>query len=389
MDYGKKSRDISVYIIDNQVLMRQMLVRMLKQNVGVHIVGSSHAIELENIISRIEQLKPDVILLGVDKMDSAEMDLFRTIRCNYPALPIVLITPLNKEGAQIAILGLKQGAVDYITKPDSRQNIILAERHFEKRVTPIMYGLSELNVNRICQKPLLQKTSDRDLVVTTGSYVHSPENIDIIVIGGCIGGVQSLFRIISKLPEKFPIPVVIVQHMPKIYTSELATQLDLLSPLHVREAKDKSPLLPGQVYVAPGGLHVVMKNDGSRKKLFLHRGPREHKSRPSVDVLLRSAVQVYGDRVLSLFLSGGGNDGIYGAELVKKAGGEVVVESRESALIWQTPEKISMTLSDIKSYRTEEIIPEIIKIIHTPKNTDFFRFGYNKFNIENNYLENG
>jgi len=389
MSNRKKSREVSVYIIDKHVLMRQILVSMLKQLTGIQVVGSAHSLTPENISLTIDQLKPDVILLGIDKMNSEEMDLFRFLRTEHPRLPVVLMTVLNREGAQIAISGLKLGAVDYITKPDCRHGVILAGRHFKKRVTPILKGISELNVNGLHQNLMLHEDSTGESVVTSGSYVHSPENIDIIVIGGCMGGVQSLFRIISKLPEKFPIPVVIVQHMPKIYTSELATQLDLLSPLHVREAKDNSPLLPGQIYVAPGGWHVVMKNDGSRKKLFLHRGPREHKSRPSVDVLLRSAVQVYGDRVLSLFLSGGGNDGIYGAELVKKAGGEVILESRDSALIWQTPEKIAMLYSDIKSYRAEEMIPEIIKIIHSPKTADVSRFEFKRVNNNNIYLENG
>jgi two-component system, chemotaxis family, protein-glutamate methylesterase/glutaminase len=361
----KRSRDTVVSIIDSDVLMRQILSSMLRKEEGIKLSGSFGFCGIDKTISQINIQQPDVIMLGIEDSASDEMKLFYQLRKEFPKIFIVLLTPLNKEGASIALQGLKDGAIEYITKPDKRNGLILAGRHFHKRVLPLIKSIPRLNRERIIKPVSLSK--DRTVVqaFSLGSRRMIPENVELIIIGSCLGGVTSLYKLISKLPVNLPVPVVIVQHMPKIYTEELSADLDKVTSLNVREAKDNSVLLPGQIYVAPGGYHSVIKNEGNRKRIFLHRGPREHKFRPSIDVLLRSAIQAYGGRLLSVFLSGGGNDGIQGASMVLEHGGSVILESKESSLLWDIAAKICDLRKEIIKASAESLASEIIKLLNS------------------------
>lgn len=370
MKYGteQKSHRLNVYIIDQNILVRQMLMNMLKSLPDVDNVELEKEIDTELIYNNISENKPDLLILGVDEIESEQMELFYELRRQFPKLPIVLLTPLDDEGANVAIAGLRHGAVDFISKPDKSKGVIFAGNHFTKRVLPILKMIPAVNENRVVERHPKYNISKR----VSGDQFHSLRNralnIEFLTFSGCTGGVKSLFQAIVQLPSNLPVPVVIVQHMPKIYTRELARQLDLITSLNVREATDGSLLLPGQIYVAPGGFHTEVKNDGTRRYLRLHRGPREHRSRPSIDVLLRSAVKVYGDKILGVFLSGAGIDGLLGASLVLESGGEVFVESKESSLLWDTPGRIANSYPESLQVRNDALGAEIMdSIIFTQK----------------------
>lgn len=363
----KKRKELNVYIIDPHVLMRQMFVVMLRNLEGISVIDSTYETSEDHVISVIKKHAPDVIFLGVDRQDSKEMQLFHLLRREYSYIPVILLTPLSKEGAFIAISALKNGAVDFITRPCKKSGLVLANSHFHKRVLPIIKMVPRLNLNLpAAEKPAatLELESNE---VTANRLKQLPISADLVVIGGCTGGVRPLFKVISGLPEQLPVPVVVVQHMPKIYTHVLAEELDRISPLNVREAQNNSLLLPGQIYVAPGGYHTVVKNNESRNKLFIHRGPREHKNRPSIDSFIRSAIQVYRDRVLGVFLSGAGRDGILGAKYLKESGSQVILESEESALLWQLPGKIHDLNFSLGKFPADRLGIEITKQIFSPK----------------------
>lgn len=356
-----RSRDIIVSVIDSDLLMRQILSSMLRKETGVTLSGSSCFSSLDNAVSKIKNQQPDVVMLGVERADSEEMKFFYQLREEFPGIHVVLLTYLNEEGAIIALKCLKHGATDYITKPDKRKGLILASRHFQKRVLPVIDAIPRLNHNRLNNPGSF--VSDRTVTqaFSLGSGRVVPKDVELLSIGGCMGAVTSLYEVVSRLPGNLPVPVVIVQHMPKIYTKILSSELDKITPLNVREARDHSLLLPGQVYVAPGGFHTVIKNEGNRKRIFLHRAPREHTCRPSIDVMLRSAVQTYDGKVLSVFLSGRGHDGILGASMVLDKGGTVLLESKESSLIWDLPSRIKDLSENIPAVTAQSIVIEIMK----------------------------
>ena len=360
----KNKSEIVVSVIEPDLLMRQILMSMLRREDGIRLVGSSGFKGTEKGISKLKAIQPHLVLLAVDRMDSAEMKFFKKIRNELPEISVILLTKLNMEGAEVAIEGLKRGAVDYVTKPERRRSLLLAEHHFRKRVLPVVKSLPRFNKKRVAGKTGSVKnnrTVEREQPIHTGTFRNS--RIELLVIGSCLGGVSSLYKVISGLPDDFPVPVVIIQHMPKMYTKQLANNLDEITSLHVREALNNSLLLPGQVYVAPGGYHSVIKNDGNRKKIFLHKGPREHRCRPSIDVMLRSAVQAFNGNLLSVFLSGGGEDGISGAREVLENGGTILIESRDSSLLWDVGLRIKELDSDITALDAESIADEIKDIL--------------------------
>lgn len=389
----KKEREVKVTVIESDVLMRQILSSMLRKEEGIRLIGSTEFRSKEEHVASIRSHNPDVIMIGIDSPGSETNMLFHHVRAAFPEKSVVLLTPLTREGAKIAISGLKKGAIEYITKPDKRCGLILASRHFRKRVIPLIKAVPRLNRDRVYEpeaemldQPIVDMLNRR-----SGRARVTSVNTDLIVIGSCLGGVVSLYKIVSELPGSLPVPVVIVQHMPKIYTHELAADLDKCTHLNVREAHENSVLIPGQVYVAPGSFHSVIKKSGGRHFFALHRGPREHKCRPSIDVLLRSAVQNYGSRILAVYLSGGGNDGIQGASEVLRRGGKVLVENRESSLLWDIPSGVQALSSEIRAYPASRLGFEITRVLKSEirsKSIRSFRNDSSVANLISGTLEN-
>lgn len=358
----KNAQNIRAYVIDSSVLMRRILSSMLQKEDGVIMMGASGNYDSEHVISNIEKHQPDILYLGIAGVESEAMTLFRKLRSSSPELNIILLTPLNKEGAKVAIQGLKEGAIDYVTKPEKSKGIILAEKHFQKRAIPLLNVVAKLNRKKSSDFAV---SGDRNISKEFFQNVGrmTPSNIELVAIGSCIGGVSSIFQILPTLPDNLSVPIIIVQHMPKIYTKIFSKMLNDITPLNVIEAKNGSLLKPGSIYVAPGGFHTTIRCESGQKRIELHKGPKEHKCRPSIDVMLRSAVQEFGDSVLGVFLSGGGNDGALGAFKVLENGGAILLESRESALISEMARKVKILNSDIKEVSAENMSSEIVAMI--------------------------
>ncbi len=161
--------------------------------------------------------------------------------------------------------------------------------------------------------------------------------VDVVAIGCSTGGPNALSQLLPALPDGFAVPVLIVQHMPPAFTRFFAQRLSSLCPLPVKEAAGGEALLPGQVWVAPGGFHLEVAADGARQKLRLSQAPPENSCRPSVDVLFRSLAPVFGGRVLAVVLTGMGQDGLRGCELLAAAGAQIVAQDEASSVVWGMP----------------------------------------------------
>lgn len=354
---------LKILITDSQVLIRQILVSILRE-VGDHLSPVSLQMKSPKFIeAAIERIQPDVIFLGLEGNRKNELVLLKLIRKKYPELPIVVMTPLSETGAEIALQALRLGAVEFITKPDTKLGTMLSMRHFRKRVIPLSRVLSDLNKESLSSMELRDFSVSEIRKVVDKKSSHLSSNVKLIVIAGCTGGVKELFHLVSGIPQGIPVPIVIVQHMPKIYTHKLASQLDKITELNVREAQNESPLLSGQIYIAPGGFHTIVRSDGTRSVLNIHRGPRENKNRPSIDVLLRTAANTYKNKLLAVFLSGGGTDGIAGAKLVDETGGKIILQSRESALLWEINDSIDMQIPSLIKSPSHTLHQEVLKHI--------------------------
>src|SRR6056297_848224 len=358
---GEIKKSFKVLVVDSHVLIRQILLSIFKEMDEVQSTISLDLKSSKNIEKEIKRIQPDVLFLGLDANRKGEIQLVESIRKSWPELPIVVMTPLNEKGASVALQALKLGTVEFITKPDRNIGITLSKRHFRKRVIPLTRIIGELNTDFLSAS----KSSERSIAevekVLDQKTQKLSSSVELILIAGSTGGVKELYQLISKLPTELSTPIVIVQHLPKIYTKAFASDLDKITELNVREAQNNSPLIPGQIYLAPGGYHTVIRSDGYRKVLGIHKGPRENKNRPSIDVLLRSATQAYRNKMLTVFLSGGGLDGVEGARNVYEAGGKIILQSRESSLLWNLNQRISEQIPDLDHHATEDIGSVIIK----------------------------
>ena len=381
---GEIKKSLKVLVIDSHVLIRQILVSIFKEMDEVQSTVSLDLKSAQDIEIEIDRIQPDALFLGLDANSKGEIQLVESIRKNRPELPVVIMAPLSEKGAAITLQALKLGAVEFITKPDRNIGITLSKRHFRKRVIPLTRIIGELNTDFLSAS----KSSERSIAevekVLDQKTQKLSSSVELILIAGSTGGVKELYQLISKLPTELSTPIVIVQHLPKIYTKAFASDLDKITELNVREAQNNSPLIPGQIYLAPGGYHTVIKSDGYRKVLGIHKGPRENKNRPSIDVLLRSATQAFRNKMLAVFLSGGGQDGVEGAKNVYESGGKIILQSRESALLWNLNQKISEQIPSLDHHVTENIGSEIIKNLFGKKAARSHRYpvkGLNQWNF--------
>ena len=349
-------KTIKALVIEPDATVCQRLSEAISKtdDVSMAVFSGKYDTDLD---SQLSAENPDVILLGINHLESDEMHLFNRLRKEKPELPILIMTPHNREGAKIAIDALKKGAVEYVTKTMSLSGAVRSETHFSERLVPVIKAVPRLNRNILMNSSYFDKSMESVKRVSKDEFDKSYIRAELLVIVGCLGGVPSLYLLLSSLPDNLPVPVVVVQHMPKIYTKELATDLERLTGLNVQEAQDGVEMQAGQVYIAPGNYHAKVMRENSKHVICLNSGQKVKGFRPSIDVMLESARKVFGDKVLAVYLSGGGQDGIEGAEVVDFAGGQIIVQNKQSSLLGDLPWKIS-TLG-IRDYPLDRLGHEI------------------------------
>jgi len=337
-------KKIRVYITDSHVLVRQMMVNILRTMQDVIPQGTTSGTDEEGIFYTLQHDPPDLLLMGIHKEDSLEMDLLRYIRSSWPELPIIVITPKSKEGGRIALTALRYGAVEFVTTPERKVNIPNSRVHFLKRVVPAIRMASRLNLESFTHS-----------VLSSEPVVHAPtDRIRLAIVGGDTGGIHSVLKLVSALPASLPFPMLIIQHLPAPFTEQLGKLIAQQTDIPVQVLGERNLLNQNQIYLVPGGFHATIHKRADLIETELHRGPRENRCRPSLDVLLRSAARSLRHQVMAIILSGGGNDGVDGARTLRQAGGTLLVESKDSALLWDLPNRL------VKNGWTDGIYPASI-----------------------------
>ncbi len=299
---------------------------------------------------RIRELKPDLVTLDIDMPGLDGLGALVEIRKLYPKLPVIMFSTLTERGAMVTLDALARGASDYVAKPSPSET---SERSHERVRTELIRKIKCLCAERA---PWPQPGP-----ASSVPAVRSQSRIDVVAIGTSTGGPGALSELIPQLPADFPVPIVIVQHMPPVFTHLLAERLNTLAPLEVREGKEGEKLQRGQVWIAPGDYHMTVARKGNDFLLGLNRDPQENSCRPAVDVLFRSVAQTYGANVLAVVLTGMGSDGTQGAGAVREAGGEVIVQDEESSVVWGMPGKVvAASLAD-RVFPLSGIAPEVVR----------------------------
>jgi two-component system chemotaxis response regulator CheB len=339
---GSAGRKIRVLIVDDSVVIRRLLTDVIESDAELEVVGTAANGRLA--LQKIEQLSPDVITLDVEMPEMDGLSTLRELRKLRVRTPVIMFSTLTERHATATLEALSLGAADYVTKPSNvgstsvalervRSDLIPRVKAFARRPTAATFGAP--SPARPDVKPALRP--ELRLAGRPGAR-SAARRIDIVAIGASTGGPNALELVLRDLPADIGVPIVIVQHMPPVFTKILADRLTAKTPWQVHEATSGMPLEAGHAYVAPGDHHlVVARAPLSAGRVDITQGPPENSCRPAVDVLFRSVAQSHGAGALAIVLTGMGQDGLKGAELLSAAGAEVIAQDETSSVVWGMP----------------------------------------------------
>lgn len=319
-------RKIRVLVVDDSAVIRRLVCHALESDPEIEVAGlASNGIAA--LIS-IPKVSPDVITLDIDMPEMDGLEFLRRMRPRYPGIRVVMFSALAERGASATVEALACGADDYVTKTPHAGGSDAVLQDLKNQLVPKIHQL-------------FRKDSG------AGPTAFAPPHIggirpEVALIGVSTGGPATLAKLFSTLPGSFPVPILIVQHMPAIFTRLLAERLDRQTPLTVREGTDGDPVEPGCVYVAPGDYHMKLVRRGNTVVLKLDQSEALNSCRPAVDALFISAAEVYGGRTLAAILTGMGEDGLRGATLLKARGAKVIVQDEGSSVVWGMPRAVSL-----------------------------------------------
>jgi two-component system chemotaxis response regulator CheB len=317
-------KPIRILIVDDSAVIRRVLSDMLASDTEIEVVGTAgNGIQA---LARIPEAKPDLITLDIEMPGMDGLETLVEIRKLYPKLPVIMFSTLTERGATATLDALARGASDYVTKPGHSGG---SESSRERVREELIRKIKSLCVVHVPQP--------RPITAPLRTSVRPPTRIDVVAIGTSTGGPNALTVLLPQLPADFPVPIVIVQHMPPLFTRLLAERLNALARLNVQEGKEGQKLQRGQVWIAPGDHHMTVARKGAELILGINRDPQENSCRPAVDVLFRSVAQTCGANMLAVVLTGMGADGTRGSAMVHEGGGEVIVQNEESSVVWGMP----------------------------------------------------
>lgn len=324
----KKTR---VLIVDDSALVRETLTKILESDPEIEVIGtaSDPFVAAEKLRTDI----PDIITLDIEMPRMDGLTFLRKIMSQHP-IPVVIISSLTLKGSQTAIKALEYGAVDIYTKSS-----INTKKDLEEATITLCDKVKASAKARLNRKSFSKKkaTEDSQVVVTT-SLSHLDTTDKVIAMGASTGGTEALRAVLENLPGDCP-GIVIVQHMPEMFTKQFAERLDSLSTITVKEAKDGDSVLKGQALVCPGNKHMLLKRSGARYYVQLKDGPLVNRHRPAVDVLFRSTAKYAGKNAIGVILTGMGNDGAKGMLEMKEAGAINIAQDEATSVVFGMPKE--------------------------------------------------
>ncbi len=331
---------IKVLVVDDSVVVRRMVTTALSTDPDIEVVGTASSGRL--CLEKIDQLNPDLVSLDIEMPDMDGLQTLKELRRRHPKLPVVMFSSLTERGAAITLDALTFGANDYVCKPAKMASPDEAMANIRDQLLP---KIKALTIGRAGRAALSTSTTPspvppaavRKRVAPTAASGEPTGSVDLIAIGASTGGPDALASILVQLPADFPVPIVIVQHMPPLFTRLFAQRLHTSAAVTVREAKDGDLVVAGTVLIAPGDFHVSLRRDGTTVRIVTHQEGPENWVRPAVDVLFRSVAEVYGERALGVVLTGMGQDGIRGCERMSEAGAQIVVQDAATSVVWGMP----------------------------------------------------
>lgn len=340
---------IRVLVVDDSASVRQTLKAVLESDAGIEVIAT--ASDPYVAVQRIAEQVPDVITLDVEMPRMDGITFLEQVMSQHP-IPIVICSSLTEAGSRTALAALERGAVGIITKPKLGTREFLQESTI--RICDAVRAASQVSLRRrqVRPPPLVPtpKLTADAIIPGTGAAAMAETTEKVVVIGASTGGTEALRVLLEAWPVNAP-GTVVVQHMPEKFTASFADRLNSLCRVSVREAADGDPVLRGEVLIAPGNRHVLLKRSGARYFVELRDGPLVCRHRPSVDVLFRSAARYAGRNALGVIMTGMGDDGARGMLELKSAGAYTVAQDEASCVVFGMPQEA------IKLGGVHEILP--------------------------------
>ncbi|WP_315969804.1 protein-glutamate methylesterase/protein-glutamine glutaminase [Mobilicoccus massiliensis] len=333
-------------ICDDSIVIRRLITDVLKTDPEIEVVGA--AVNGKNALDKLRMLKPDIMTLDVEMPVMDGLQTLVEVRKVDKKLPIIMFSTLTERGAGATLDALERGASDYVTKPANVGSVSESMEAVRSQLIPKIKSLTGRAPMPRRVRPAFGGEPPRGAGPgAPGAAPGAPGapittagrsgKVDVVAIGVSTGGPDALTNVISHLPGNIPVPIVVTQHMPPVFTQLFAQRLDGKSKLRVVEARQGEPLQPGKVVVAPGDYHMRFKRGADGVSVVLDQGPQENYCRPAVDPMFRSVAEVYGGNVLAVIMTGMGQDGHRGAEPILRAGGTLVVQDEATSVVWGMP----------------------------------------------------
>ncbi|MEC4685355.1 MAG: chemotaxis response regulator protein-glutamate methylesterase [Nitrospirota bacterium] len=348
---------IKVLVVDDSAFSRQTIKNMLLKTPMVDVIGV--AVNGVDAISKTLRYRPDIITLD---LEMPEMDGFSFLRWLMRECPTPVIMVSSHSDSKTVFKALDLGAVDFIAKPTRRASFEL--QNIENDLLAKVRNIDASSLSKL----------NRNLRVTSGKRplkkvpVFSNRVPDrIVAIGASTGGPQALQLILTEMPENFPAPIVISQHMPRGFTGSFSERLNRLSAIRVKEAEDDEPLEPGKALICPGGCHLLLKTGNDRIYTRLKNAEDNDRYVPSINLMMESAAKIFKDMTLGVVLTGMGNDGTRGMVEIFRRGGYTITESEETAVVFGMPNEVIKAGAAQRILPLSEVSSELVRVVMKEK----------------------
>ena len=355
------STPIRVLVVDDSHVIRGLLTRSLDSDPGIKVVAT--ASNGKAAIDEVTRTEIDVVVLDIEMPVMDGMTALPQLLAARPGMQVIMASTLTLKGASISMKALSKGAADYVPKPSSTGEINSAE-DFKRELISKVKSWGAVARRR---RGAAARQGGEPVSTAPRRFPAGPVKLrdvptlfrpDCIAIGSSTGGPQALFKVFQMMGKVTNLPVFVTQHMPATFTTILAEHLGQASGIPAAEAKDGEPVMPGRIYVAPGDFHMTVTVEGGRKVLHLDKNPPENFCRPAVDPMLRSLAKAYNGRVLTVILTGMGQDGLKGGQELSAAGGVIAAQDEATSVVWGMPGAVAsaglcsavLPLSDIGPY---------------------------------------
>jgi two-component system chemotaxis response regulator CheB len=320
-----------VLVIDDAVVVRKMVTDVLAADPAIEVCGTAPNGRIG--LAKLTQVNPDVVTLDVEMPEMDGLQALAALRKTHPRLPVIMFSTLTARGAAATLDALALGASDYVTKPANVGSVTAALDAIRAELIPKIKQFRPGGTPPPPPPPRRVPAAAAPAV-----RLNTPDAaVSAVVVAASTGGPNALTEVLAGLPADFPVPIMVAQHMPPVFTRLLAERLAAKSRLRAAEAEGGSRPAPGAVLLAPGDYHMLVARDARGPFVRLSQAPPENCVRPAADVLFRTAAQVYGPGTLAVVLTGMGQDGLRGCQAVRAAGGRVLAQDEPTSVVWGMP----------------------------------------------------